>query len=142
MTNARLGYGVKLFMSDGASPDTFTEIAEIKTLDDSDSVDEVEVTNHQSPGSRREYIAGLISGDQIQFTVNYDPDGATHGTATGLRGVIGSTRTFRLEEPGNTTGMQFAAVVLSCSRSYPVDNVMEMQVTLRKSGAISNYTVS
>jgi predicted secreted protein len=143
-TAARLGYGTKLKMGDGATPtEAFTEIAEIKSLEDSDSAEQVEVTNHQSAGSRREYINGLIDGDEITFTVNYDPDGATHNNITGLRSKVGGAAVnFQLEEPGNTLGMQFAALVMSCGRSYPVDAAMEMQVTLKKTGAVTTYTVS
>lgn len=142
MTSAALGYGVKLKMGDAASPEVFTTIAEIKTLEDSDTAETVEATNHDSTGSRREYIAGLIDGDDLSFTCNYLPTNATQSLAAGLRSKIGTTVNFRLEEPGNSTGMQFAAVVVSASRSYPVDNVMEMQVTLQKSGAVTTYAVS
>ncbi len=142
MTSAALGYGTLLKMSDGGSPDTFSTIAEVKDLNDSDESEQVEVTNHSSPNSRREYIGGLIDGGEITFTCNYIPTNATQSLAAGLRSLIGSSRTFRLEEPGNTLGMEFNAVIVSCGRSYPVDNVMEMNVTLKKSGAVIEYTVA
>lgn len=142
MTAARLGYGTKLKMGDGASPEVFTEIAEIKSLEDSDSSEQVEVTNHQSASSRREYINGLIDGDEITFTVNYLPTNVTHDRITGLRSKVGGASVnFRLEEPGNSTGQEFDALVINCGRSYPVDNVMEMTVTLKKTGAITTYAV-
>lgn len=143
MTSARLGYGVKLKMGDGGGSEVFTEIAEITTLEDSDSAENVDVTNHQSPSSRREFIPGLIDGDEISFTVNYIPTGATHNRITGLRSKIGAAAVnFRLEEPGNSVGMAFAALVMSCSRAYPVDDKMEMSVTLKKTGAVSTYAVT
>jgi predicted secreted protein len=36
------------------------------------TVDQVEVTNHDSPGRAREYIAGLFTPGETTFTVNYD----------------------------------------------------------------------
>lgn len=143
MTNAALGYGTKLKLGDGASPEVFAEIGEIVDgPEDSDSAELVEVTNHQSAGSRREYIGGLIDGGEITFTVNYDPDGATHDRTTGLQAYVRQTKNFRLEEPGNTLGYEFAAIITNVSKSYPVASAMQMQVTLKKTGALTPYTIS
>ena len=141
MTAAALGYGSLLKMSDGASPDTFSTIAEVKDINDSDDSEQVEVTNHSSPSSRREYIGGLIDGGEVTFTCNYIPTNATHSLAAGLRSLVGQSRTFRLEEAGATSGEEFNAVIVSVSRALPVDNVMEMQVTLKKSGVVQTYTI-
>jgi len=142
MTGATLGYGVKLKLGDNASPETFAEIGEIVDLSDGDSAELKEATNHQSSGRRREYISGLIDGGEVTFTVNYLPTNATHNVATGLKGLIGQTRNFRLEEPGNPTGVQFAAVILNRTNPYPVDDKMTMDVSIKKTGAETPYTVS
>ena len=142
MTNAALGYGVKLKLGDGASPEVFAEIGEITDISDGDSAELKEVTNHQSAGSRREYIGGLIDGGEVTFTVNYDPDGATHNRTTGLQAYLRQTKNFRLEEPGNTLGYEFAAVIMSTSKAYPVDDKMSMDVTIKKTGALTAYTVA
>ncbi len=142
MTGAALGYGVKLKLGDNATPtEGFADIAEIKDLSDSDDIELRDVTNHQSPGKRREYIGGLIDGGEIPLTLNYLPTNATQNRITGLQALLGQTRNFRLEEPGNTTGYQFAAVIQSVGKSYPVDDVMELNVTLKKTGALTTYTV-
>lgn len=142
MTNAALGYGAKLKLGDGASPEVFSVIGEITDLQDSDTAELKEVTNHQSSGSRREYIGGLIDGGEVTFTVNYDPDGATHDRSTGLQAYLRQTKNFQIEEPGNTTGYQFAAVITNVSKSYPVDDKMSMNVTIKKTGALTAYTVA
>lgn len=141
MTGATLGYGVKLKMGDGGAPETFADIAEIKDLNDGDDAELRDVTNHQSAGSRREYIAGLIDGGELTMTLNYLPNNATQNRVTGLQAALRQTKNFRLEEPGNATGYQFAAVVQSVGRAYPVDDVMELSVTIKKTGAVSTYTV-
>lgn len=141
MTAARLGYGTKLKLGDGASPEVFAEIAEIKTVDHNESAQSIDVTNHQSSGSHVEKIGGLKDG-QTSFTVNYLPTHATHSLAAGLRSMIGLTKNFRLEEPGNSTGQQFSALIVECGISYPVDNVMEMQITLERSSPYTTYAVS
>lgn len=143
MTSAALGYGTKLKMGDGGSPESFAEIAEIVDgPNDEDSAELVEVTNHQSDGSRREYIGGLIDGGEITLTCNYIPTNATHNRVTGLQSKLRQTVNFRLEEPGNPTGYQFAAVVTNLGRAYPVAEAMQFSITLKKSGSITSYTIA
>lgn len=142
MTNAALGYGTKLKLGDGEVSETFAEIGEITSLNDEDLTEIKDVSNHQSAGTRREYIGGMIDGGEVTLTCNYDPDGATHGRVTGLRGLVRQTRNFQLEEPGNTEGAQFAAIIMSVSRSYPVDEAMEISITLKKTGDYTYYTVT
>lgn len=142
-TKARLGYGTVLKLGDGSSPETFADIGEItEGPDDGDSVDQIEVTNHQSPGRRKEYIGALIDGGEITLTVNYIPDDPTHDRSTGLQGLLGLTRNFRLEEPGNTNGEEWPCIIMNVSRSRPVQGAMTMQVTLKKAGDVTTYTVT
>lgn len=141
MTAATLGYGTKLKMGDGASPEVFTELGEVGDFEDSDTVDQIEVTNHQSAGNRREFISGLIDGDEISFPVNYIPANATHDRTTGVLSKLGTTVNWQLEEPGNADGLQFAALVIGATRAFPVADKMTMTVTLKKSGAVTTYTV-
>jgi hypothetical protein len=141
MTAARLGYGTKLKMGDGGSPEEFVEIAEVGDFEDTDTAELVEVTNHQSTNSRREYIAGLIDGDEIQIPCNYIPSNATQDRITGLQSKLRSTVNFRLEEPGNSEGIAFSGVVLGISKSYPVADKMMMTVTIKKTGSPTYYTI-
>lgn len=142
MTAATLGYGTLLKVGDGNSPEVFTTIGEVGDFEDSDSVELVEATNHSSTGNRREYIAGLIDGDEISFPVNYIPSHATHNRATGLRGMIRTQRNFRLEEAGATEGIEFPAIIMSVTRSFPVADKMVMTVTLKKTSEPYYYTIS
>lgn len=138
-SEARLGYGTVLKMGDGGSPETFSEIGEIGDFEDGDTVEQIEVTNHQSPGGRKEYIAALKDGAEISFPCNYIPTNATHNRTTGLRGKIGQVLNFQLVAPGETETYNFSALVLGVTRSFPVQGVMQMTVNLKKTGADS-YT--
>lgn len=138
-SEAQLGYGTKLRMGDGGSPQSFVEIGEVGDFEDGDTIELVEVTNHQSPNSRREYIAGLKDGAEISFPVNYLPGHATHNRATGLRGKIGEVLDFQIVAPGETETYNFSALVMGVTRSFPVQGVMQMTVNLKKTGADS-YT--
>jgi hypothetical protein len=141
-SEAVLGYGTKLLMGDGGSPETFAEIGEVGDFEDGDTLELVEVTNHQSPGRKREYIAGMEDGAEISFPVNYIPSHATHNRATGLRGKKGQVVAFRIEAPTETEGYQFFGLVMSVTRSFPVQGVMQMTVTLKKTGAESFYSIT
>jgi len=140
-SEAKLGYGTKMLMGDGGSPESFAEIGEMGDFEEGDSIELVEVTNHQSPNGRREYIGGLKEGREFSFPVNYIPSHPTHNRATGLRGRIGEVVTFRLEAPGESEGYEFFAVVMGVTRSFPVQGVMQMTVTLKKTGAERFYPI-
>ncbi len=142
MTAAALGYGAKLLMHDGVGVKTalasFVEIGEINTgPDDEDSVSEVDVTNHQSPGRRREFIGGLIEGGTIDITCNYIPSDATQNLTTGLQKVFSDAevRTFIVVDPGATVGTSVDCLITSRAKTRPVDDKMEISFSLRKTGA-------
>lgn len=145
-SEALLGYGTKLLMGDGGTPsapnsEVFAEIGEVGDFEDGDNVELVEVTNHQSPNRRREYIAALKDGAEISFPVNYIPTHATHNRTTGLRGKIGEVVTFRIEAPGESDGYQFYGLVMGVTRAFPVQGVMTMTVTVKKTGSDSYYSI-
>lgn len=141
-SQARLGYGTILRYGDGGSPQTFAEIGEVGDFEDGDTIELVEVTNHQSPNNRREYIAGLKDGAEISFPVNYIPEDPTHDRATGLRGKIGEVLDFQLVAPGETETYNFSALVMGVTRSFPVQGVMQMTVNLKKTGADSYTSIT
>lgn len=140
-SEAALGYGTKILMGDGATPEAFAEIGEPGDFEDSDTIAQIEVTNHQSPGGRKEYIADLIDGDEISVECNYIPNHPTHNRATGLRGKLGQVVNFRIEAPGETEGVQFPALVTKIGRTFPVGGVMKFPVSLKKTGAPTYYPI-
>lgn len=143
MSDARLGYGAKILMGDGASPtESFAEIGEVGDFEIGETVGTVDVTNHGSPGSRREFISDLIDGDEVSFPVNYIPDNATHDRSTGLRSKLRQRVNFRFLGPGETEYMQVQCLVIGVTRSFPVGGVMQMTVTLKQTGAPSFPSVS
>ena len=142
MSNAILGIGAKLLMHDGVGVKTalasYVEIGEIITgPDDEDSIAEVEVTNHQSPGNRREYIAGLIDGGSIDITCNYIPGDATQDLTTGLQKVFidREIRTFIIVDPAAVVGTSVDCIVTSRAKTRPIEDKMEISFSLKKTGA-------
>lgn len=143
MTDARLGYGAKILMGDGATPtESFAEIGEVGDFEVGETVGTVDVTNHGSTGSRREHIFDLIDGDEITFPVNYIPDNATHDRSTGIRSKLRTRVNFRFLGPGETEYMQVECLVIGITRSFPVGGVMQMNITLKQTGAVTYPSVA
>lgn len=99
MTNARIGWGGKVYLGTSALESTLTLLSEVVDCTfPQDEADEVEVTHLASPGKRKEYIAGLIDGGEVTVTLNYDPGGATDLLLTGAK-EAGTTRSVRFVIP-------------------------------------------
>ncbi len=74
MSKAFAGIGTMLKKGDGASPEVFTTVAEVKTIDWTNrKLDIVDVTNMDSPNFFREKLATLKDPGEISFEVNYVP---------------------------------------------------------------------
>lgn len=143
MTNAKLGYGAKILMGDGATPtEVFTLLGEIGDFDEGITADTLEVTNHSSPNGFKEYIASLKDHDEVQFEINYEHDSPTQDETTGIRSKIGQTVNFRFEEPDNPNGYQKACIITKVGKTFPVENVMKLPVTLKPTGDITTYVVT
>lgn len=77
-------FGALLAVGDGASPETFTNVAEVTNVKlPSQDRGQVEFTHHESPNEHRELKAGLRTSGPCQFTINYIPDNATHQNVSG-----------------------------------------------------------
>jgi len=74
-SEAIIGYNTILEVRDGPeTTDSYFDLGEITGLTPpSDSIDEVEVTHMQSPGRRKEFIAGLSDPGEMSVTVNHIP---------------------------------------------------------------------
>ncbi|SRR6266403_1290933 len=74
MSNAFAGQGSKLKRGDGATPENFTALAEVKNIQRTGAkADHSDVTNMDSVGAYREYLPTLLDAGEISFTGNYIP---------------------------------------------------------------------
>lgn len=115
----------------------FTTIPEIKSFSGpGGSATVIDVTDLQS--TAKEKRMGLPDEGQLQFTINYIPDNAVH---QGLRQdrMDRIERDFRITftDASPATQWTFSAFVSGFSVSGAVDNVVEAQVTLEITGAIT-----
>jgi hypothetical protein len=99
MTDARIGWGGKVYLGTSALESTLTLLSEvIDTTFPQDEADEVEVTHLASPGKRKEYIAGLIDGGEVTVNLNYTPGSATDLLLEAAK-EAGTTRSVRFVIP-------------------------------------------
>lgn len=78
-------FGTLLKMGDGASPEVFTTVAEMREIPvPSLEGQMIDVTTHESAGGIRESIPNLPALGDLTFDIFYKPSDATHDENTGL----------------------------------------------------------
>jgi len=128
--------GTVLRRGDGGSPEVFTAISQIVSLDPAGaSRSLIDVTNLSS--AAREYKTALKDGAEISVELQYDPGDAEHtGLKTDLDG--GTTRNMQIElQTSPVQTWDFAALVTGWNIGAAVDNVYPLRVTLKPTGDIT-----
>ena len=133
MSDAVSAYGTLLKIGDGGGPETFTTLAEVKSIDGPTMETEViDVTTHSSAaaGPFREKLAGLIDAGEVTFELNLVPNNAQHDSLRADQ-TARTKRNFELWFPGSgSADVEFEAVVTNFPLSFPVDGPIESSVTL------------
>jgi len=133
MTSAVLGANSYFKLSDAASPEVYTTVAEILTIGAVGSVaSEVDVTNMDS--TAMEYVSGLKDGASLEINFNYLASNTQHEA---LRDAVESTVNIQIVWSDASTA-NFAWVVLGFNRdeSTPTDQ-LKATVTGRITGDIT-----
>jgi hypothetical protein len=142
-SNAQFGTGIILAVGDGATPENFTEIAElveVKMPQLSRKV--VDVTPHNTAltiGSQE--ILGMLKKGPVQATVNWIPLDATHRDQAGglLYDIVHNVkRNYQLQMPpdGYPEWTFPARVSVFDPESFKVDVEMQVKIQLAVAGEI------
>jgi predicted secreted protein len=136
-SQAIFAQGTLLKIGDGGGPESFTTIAEVKSIDGPKfDTDDVNVTTHDTSDGFHEFIAGLKNAGELAFVINFVPTHATHSLATGLLGKYmqnGDKRhNFQVVFPDAVTWL-IPGYVKTFGIKAPVDNVLEADVAIRVS---------
>lgn len=135
MSNAISSFGVQLQLGDGATPETFTTVAEVGDVDGGEmTTDNEEVTNHDSPNGHKEYIPTLTDTGAISFPINLKHDDATH---IELKTLARSKeiRNWKIIDPdAGDTAFYGPAFVSSYSQPRPVAGVLRAEIELQPTG--------
>ena len=138
-TDAILAQGTKFAVSADASPPTFADIPEIRTIGGPDgSAPTIDVTDLDS--TAREYVLGLKDEGSFSLGIMYIPGEATHAqlrTAWGARTKLRFRVTFT---DTGTTVWEFSGYVTGFSQNMGVDTVVEATVGIKITGSIYETT--
>jgi len=142
MSEGVIGLGTLLKIGDGATPEAFTPIAEVKDITGPGlGVEFAEFTHQQSAGGYRENKPTFKNSGDVTFKCNFLPGDSTQGFETG--GLLkdyedGVLRNFRIcfPDPGKTEA-SFAAYVASIQPTAPIAGPLELNVTLKVTGPVA-----
>lgn len=119
--------------------DSFTTIGMVGDISGPQLTREtIDVTTHDSPNDFDESITGLKNSGEVTFKINWDPGNPTHDGTTGLwkKYSDGTLTNFQIL---NVAGdlIEFAALVTSMGPSFPVNGVIQSDMTLKVSGTVA-----
>ena len=135
-TGATASYKALLKVGDGATPEIFATIAEVKDIKGPAMKADVEdATSHDSTEGWKEYIPTLIEGGDVSFDIQFVPTGATHSYVAGvLKLMVDRTlRNFRLLFPDTTT-WTLPAYVTEFTPENTLKGISMASITLQVSG--------
>lgn len=136
----RSAKGTIVKLGNGASPEVFTTIGQMRSLSGPTTTATVQdVTTHSTSGNWMEKLATLIDPGTMSFPINYDSADATHQFASGLwHLMINLTqRSFQTIFPASIGYMTFDAYLTGHQFDAPVDNVLGANIELTIYGAIT-----
>lgn len=139
------GTGVAIAYGDssGGTSTVFTPVVQVREIGSGPgggSVDDIDITDHDSTSGYRQFLQGLKDSGTMAFTVNYDPADASHGSTTGLASLFdsGATRDWQITLT-DTGGSQvtFEAYVNQFEVVPQFNDALIANVSLRIAGAIT-----
>jgi len=136
MTAAIIAQNTLLKMADSGGS-VFTTVAEVDDINGpTDTFDIIEATSHDSPNSRKEFIAGLLDGGELSFDIHFVPTNQTH---IDLQSVHDNrqTRNWQLIFPDSST-FAFAGLIPGFEVQAPADGeLLTASVTIKVTGNIT-----
>lgn len=131
--------GTLLKKGDGASPEVFNTVAQVRDISGPDTTLETpDVTHHSSPEGHREFVGALIDGGEVTLELLFDPSDPTHDAQTGLlkEQKDRTKKNYQILFPDSSTAT-FVALVSNTAPAAPIDDALTKAVTLKISGVIT-----
>lgn len=136
MSDAVAGVGAKFKRGDGASAEVFTAIAEIRSIGGPEmSRETIDVTNLDSTGGYREFIASFRDGGEVTLEMNFTRAGY-EDMLTDFQSDGSVNYQVVVPDTGETT-LDFAAYVTRLGLSIPTEDAVTAPVTLKITGQVS-----
>lgn len=134
-TQAFIGWGSILYRGNGdGPPETFTEIEEVTAFTPPQTVaDEIDVSHFQSPGARREFIAGMIDSGEATATINYNPSAWTQHAQLSADAEARTVLNWRFTLPGEIETIDFRGFIKQFNRQVAPSDSTKVEITWRVS---------
>jgi hypothetical protein len=128
---ADIGHGSSFSLGDGASPEVFTEVAQVFDISPpSESVDVIDKTHMKSPDRGREFMEGLSDPGETSFEMNFVPGSAAEALILAKR-----TRNARITYPNSAT-WTFKGIRTGYEPAVPNEDKMTASVTYKVAGSV------
>lgn len=136
MTVAGIGFGSLLKVSIASVWTTIGEQADVTPP--GVSVDSIDATHEESPGSTREFIPGLIDSGEVSAEIHYVPTGTAEEQ---LYAMLGTTQLCRNVFPSGAYA-EYSAFITSMEPETPIDDKMVMSVTMKVTGQVTRVAAT
>lgn len=136
-TQAFIGWGSILYRDyntvEDSEPD-YVEIEEVTAfVPPQTQTEEVDVTHFQSPGRRREFIAGMIDSGEATATINYNPGHWPRHAQLSADAEAGTVLNWRFTLPGEIETIDFRAYISQFNRNLAPSDAVTVDITWRVS---------
>lgn len=130
-------HGAQLLLGTGTAPYTYTLISEVGAITGpAFTATVIDVTNMESAGWK-ESIAGMRTGGQLSFEINWIPEDPTHSYATGLLHYFadGLTTPLQLVIPtASPVTWDFMAIIKTFTPDFPLDGKLAVKIDCEITG--------
>ena len=137
MSNAIAGVGASFQRENDSSSGVYTPIAEVTNITGPGMTrDTIDVTNLDSIGGYREFIAGFRDGGEMVLTMNFTVNGYEQ---THLDFANDNTINYQLVLPdAGAYTLGFAGLVTAMPLTVPTDTQIMMDVTIKITGEVTS----
>lgn len=141
-STGKVGLGTVFKVGDGASPEVFTSVVNVVSINLSGrSVEEVDFTHLASDGGFREFRAGFKDPGEVQLTCHYNPTNATLNGTAGLEYLLNQGTQFNWEIDMSGAGFAYKlsgnGYVSGGDFTFTGEDPITYDVTIRVSGSIT-----
>ena len=137
VSSAFWAFGTKLQIGDGATSESFSDIAELNDIVPPNMTkDSIDITNHSSADRYREFMAGMKDGGTVSFKGNWLPNNATHDENTGVLESFNDdvNHNWRLVLPDSAGTFSFAGHLTSLNMETPLTAQATISGSIKISG--------
>jgi predicted secreted protein len=133
-------YGSKLQLGDGATPEVFTNIAEVKDITPPQMIrDSNEVTNLDSTNGWKEFKSGFRDGGDVTFDCNWLPTDSTQDDTTGLLSTFedDECHNWRIVLADSLGTIAFSGFITAYNGAMPMAATGNLSITIKVTGEVT-----